>query len=73
MAAPGREHSFEQKRPTEAEHTPTDSRGPQVSLALDASAAVALHFAEERVPFVEMEERLAEGEEAFRLQTSSRK
>jgi predicted nucleic acid-binding protein len=36
-----------------------------VSLALDASAAVALHFADERRPFADMEERLADGEEAF--------
>ncbi len=36
-----------------------------MSLALDASAAVALHFADERPPFVEMEDRLADGEEAF--------
>jgi predicted nucleic acid-binding protein len=36
-----------------------------VSLALDASAAVALHFADEREPFIELEDRLANGEEAF--------
>lgn len=36
-----------------------------MSLALDASAAVALHFADERTPFVDMEDRLADGEEAF--------
>ena len=36
-----------------------------MSLALDASAAVALHFADERRPFADMEERLADGEEAF--------
>ena len=36
-----------------------------MSLALDASAAVALHFADERQPFVELEDRLADGEEAF--------
>jgi predicted nucleic acid-binding protein len=36
-----------------------------VSVAIDASAAVALHFADERGPFVELEERLADGEEAF--------
>ncbi len=36
-----------------------------MSLALDASAAVALHFADERGPFAAMEDRLAEGEEAF--------
>ncbi len=36
-----------------------------MSLALDASAALALHFADERSPFAEMEDRLAEGEEAF--------
>ncbi len=36
-----------------------------MSLALDASAAVALHFADERSPYAEMEDRLAEGEEAF--------
>jgi predicted nucleic acid-binding protein len=36
-----------------------------VSLALDASAAVALHFSDERGPFVPMEEQLADGEEAF--------
>ena len=38
-----------------------------MSLALDASAAVALHFADERGPFVDMEDRLADGEEAFTL------
>ena len=36
-----------------------------MSLALDASAAVALHFADERGPFADMEDRLADGEEAF--------
>ena len=36
-----------------------------MSLALDASAAVALHFADERAPFTAMEDRLADGEEAF--------
>ena len=36
-----------------------------MSLALDASAAVALHFEDERGPFEVMEERLADGEEAF--------
>lgn len=36
-----------------------------MSLALDASAVVALHFADERGPFADMEERLADGEEAF--------
>src|SRR5437762_5253814 len=36
-----------------------------MSLALDASAAVALHFADEREPFETMEEQLADGEEAF--------
>jgi predicted nucleic acid-binding protein len=36
-----------------------------MSLALDASVAVALHFADERPPFVEMEDRLADGEEAL--------
>jgi predicted nucleic acid-binding protein len=36
-----------------------------VSLALDASAAVALHFADERSPFVDLEDKLADGEEAF--------
>jgi predicted nucleic acid-binding protein len=36
-----------------------------VSLALDASAAVALHFSDERRPFAGMEDRLADGEEAF--------
>ena len=36
-----------------------------MSLAIDASAAVALHFADERDPFVELEERLADGEAAF--------
>ena len=36
-----------------------------MSLILDASAAVALHFADERGPFEGMEDRLAEGEEAF--------
>jgi predicted nucleic acid-binding protein len=36
-----------------------------MSLILDASAAVALHFADERRPFESMEDRLADGEEAF--------
>jgi predicted nucleic acid-binding protein len=36
-----------------------------VSLAIDASAAVSLHFADERGPFEEMEDRLAAGENAF--------
>ena len=36
-----------------------------MSLALDASAAVALHFADERAPFESMEDRLADGEEAY--------
>ena len=36
-----------------------------MSLAVDASAAVALHFADEREPFADMEDRLANGEEAF--------
>lgn len=36
-----------------------------MTLALDASAAVALHFADERAPFELMEDRLADGEEAF--------
>ena len=36
-----------------------------MSLVLDASAAVALHFADERKPFEKMEDLLAEGEEAF--------
>ena len=36
-----------------------------MSLALDASAAVALHFADERTRFGDMEDRLADGAEAF--------
>jgi predicted nucleic acid-binding protein len=36
-----------------------------VSLAIDASAAVALHFSDERGRFEPMEDKLAEGEEAF--------
>ena len=36
-----------------------------MSFALDASAAVALHFADEAAPFEVMEDRLAKGEEAF--------
>ena len=36
-----------------------------MSLALDASAAVALHFSDERGPFEAMEDKLADGEEAF--------
>ena len=36
-----------------------------MSLVLDASAAVALHFLDERPPFEPMEDRLAAGEEAF--------
>lgn len=38
---------------------------PQINLALDASAAVALHFADGITPFAEMEDMLTEGEEAF--------
>jgi predicted nucleic acid-binding protein len=34
-------------------------------LAIDASAAVALHFSDEREPFESMEDKLADGEEAF--------
>ena len=36
-----------------------------MSFALDASAAVALHFADESAPFKLMEDRLENGEEAF--------
>lgn len=36
-----------------------------MSLCVDASAVVALHFVDERRPFIELEDRLAEGEEAF--------
>ena len=36
-----------------------------MSFVLDASAAVALHFEDERGPFEPMEERLAAGEMAF--------
>ena len=36
-----------------------------MSLAMDASAAVALHFLDERPAFEPMEERLASGEDAF--------
>ena len=36
-----------------------------MSLAIDASAAVALHFLDERPAFEAMEERLASGEDAF--------
>jgi predicted nucleic acid-binding protein len=36
-----------------------------VSVVLDASAAVALHFVDERAPFEPLEERLAAGEDAF--------
>ena len=36
-----------------------------MSLAIDASAAVALHFFDERAPFQAIKERLARGEEAF--------
>lgn len=36
-----------------------------MSFALDASAAVALHFADEWAPFEELELRLSSGEEAF--------
>ena len=36
-----------------------------MSLALDASAALALHFLDERPPFEPMEEALADGEDAF--------
>jgi predicted nucleic acid-binding protein len=36
-----------------------------VSLVLDASAAVALHFDDERAPFEEMEDQLAAGDSAF--------
>jgi predicted nucleic acid-binding protein len=36
-----------------------------VSFAIDASAALALHFLDERPPFEAMEDRLAEGETAY--------
>jgi predicted nucleic acid-binding protein len=36
-----------------------------VSFVVDASAAVALHFVDERGPFESMEDRLATGEAAF--------
>jgi predicted nucleic acid-binding protein len=36
-----------------------------MSFAIDASAAIALHYVDERVPFTSMEERLLNGEEAF--------
>lgn len=36
-----------------------------MSVVLDASAAVALHFDDERRLFEEIEDRLADGEEAF--------
>ena len=36
-----------------------------MSLVLDASAAVALHFVDEWAPFQALEERLSAGEEAF--------
>ena len=36
-----------------------------MSLALDASAVVALHFADEWAPFQTLEDRLSGGEEAF--------
>ena len=36
-----------------------------MSVAIDASAAVALHFIDERQPFEPLEDQLAAGEEAF--------
>ena len=36
-----------------------------MSLAVDASAVVALHFLDERPPFEPLEERLASGEQVF--------
>lgn len=36
-----------------------------MSLAIDASAAVALHFADECAPFAELESRLGNQEDAF--------
>jgi predicted nucleic acid-binding protein len=36
-----------------------------MSFVLDASAAVALHFDDERAPFEQMEDQLAAGEPAF--------
>jgi predicted nucleic acid-binding protein len=43
----------------------TDPGGAEVSLTIDASAAVALHFEDECEPFADMEARLAAREEAF--------
>jgi len=65
MEATGRRRPLEPQGPAEADHPAAYPGGPQVSLALDASAVVALHFTDERPPFVEMEDMLAEGEEAF--------
>ena len=36
-----------------------------MSFVIDASAAVALHFVDERIPFEAMEDRLAAGEAAY--------
>jgi hypothetical protein len=55
----------ESERAAQAHDFPTHPGRPEVSLALDASAAVALHFADERRAFETMEDRLAEGKEAF--------
>src|SRR5437879_12318583 len=56
---------LESQGPAQALDFTTYSGRTQVSLALDASAAVALHFSDERGPFEAMEDKLADGEEAF--------
>jgi predicted nucleic acid-binding protein len=59
------EHPVEFSRETTAHHQPVNSGKPKVSLVLDASAAVALHFLDERARFELLEDRLAAGEVAF--------
>src|SRR5690348_6620883 len=65
MAPEGGRYPSESEGPGQANCYATCPGRPQMSLALDASAVVALHFADERAPFVSMEDRLADGEEAF--------
>src|SRR6266404_1692200 len=65
MAQTGCPSTSEPQRATSTYRLSAREGRPQVSLALDASAAVALHFADERVPFVAMEDALADGREAF--------
>jgi predicted nucleic acid-binding protein len=65
MAAARCKYSAKSQGAATPDHLSTNPGRTKVSLAIDASAAVALHFADEREPFVPLENRLADGEEAF--------